>query len=173
MKYIYNASKSKNQFTKAMKDYVEKRFANVEKSLKQDEPIKLSLEMVSKSDKPLILKCQMVTVDNKHIRAEASSNDFYLAVDELKNKANGLIRKHKNKKVTSKAVDILREHIIENSEIAKTKQVVLESISVEKAIKEAEELGHAWFVFKNSEENDAVCIVYKRFEGDFGLMICK
>ena len=145
MKYIYNASKSKNQFTQAMKDYVEKRFANTEKSLKQDEPIKLSLEMVSKSDKPLILKCQMVTVDNKHIRAEASSNDFYLAVDELKNKANGLIRKHKNKKVTNKSVDVPRQHIIEASEIARTKQIVLDSISVEKAIKEAEELGHAWF----------------------------
>lgn len=172
MKYIYNASKSRNQFTKAMKEYVEKRFGSVTKHLKEDEPIKFSLEMVSKGEKPLILKCQMVTIDNKHIRAEVSATDFYVAVDELRNKVNSLVRKHRNK-VVNKPMALPKEYAFEANEIVKTKQVVLESISVEQAIKEAEQLGHAWFVFKNSEENDAVCIVYRRFEGDFGLMMCK
>ncbi len=172
MKYIYNVSKSKNPFTKAMKDYVEKRFSSLERQLKENETIKFSLETFSRGNKPLILKCQAVSQDNKHIRAECSSNDFYLAVDELKDKINSLARKHRNK-IVNKPLSQPNEYPLDVKEIVKTKQIVLESISVEQAIKEANELGHAWYVFRNAEENDMVCVLYRRFEGNYGLMICR
>ena len=174
MRIIYNASKSRSAFTEAMKEYTEKKLSGVAKQLKEDEPVKISLEMIPKGEKPLILKCQMVTADNKRIRAEvASSGDYYNAVDDLRNKVNGLIRKNKRDKSFVSRVHDEPEYRNDASEIRKTKQVVMESISADEAIRQADELGHSWFVFKNSDDNDSVCVVYKRFEGDYGIIVCK
>lgn len=101
-----------------------------------------------------------------------TKDDFYAAVNALKNKVSRLISKNKKKKAfVNERAEVAPLETEEK--IRKHKQIVMESISPEKAIKEAEELGHSWYVFKNSEDNDSVCVVYKRFEGDYGLMTCK
>lgn len=171
MKYYYNSRKHTADFTDAMKQYAEKTFKSVEKFLKEDENIKFSLQIYG--DEELSLKCQVVTLDNKHLLAEVNTkDDFYAAVNALKNKVSRLISKNKKKKAfVNERAEVAPLETEEK--IRKHKQIVMESISPEKAIKEAEELGHSWYVFKNSEDNDSVCVVYKRFEGDYGLMTCK
>lgn len=169
MKYYYNSKKNTACFTDAMKQNVKKTFKSVEKYLKEDETIKLSLQVFK--DGTLNLKCQVVTSDNKHLLAEVNTkDDFYVAVTTLKNKLTRLLSKNKKKKAfVGERPEI--ETTAEN--ISKYKQIVMDSISPEQAIKEAEELGHNWYVFKNSEDHDGICVVYRRFEGDYGLMACK
>lgn len=172
MEYIYNSSKSRCDFTPAMKEFAEKTFKSTEKRLKKDEPIKLSMEICK--DGTLLLKCRMVTEDNKHLLAEvATGTDYYEAMHELKNKINRLLSKNKKRKVWTNrlAVDMECKEAAEN--FGKQKMIVMESITPDKAIKELDALGHEWYVFKNREENDAVCVVYKRFEGNYGLVVCK
>lgn len=171
MKYYYNSRKHTANFTDAMKQYVEKSFKSVEKFLKKDESLKFSLEV--NGDETLSLKCQIVTSDNKHLLAEVNSkDDFYAAVNALKNKVSRLIAKNKKKKAfVGERVEAAETNEIE--EISKHKHIIMDSISPERAIKEAKELGHSWYVFRNSENGDTVSIIYKRFEGDYGLMTCK
>lgn len=185
MRYVYNSSKSRCGFTPAMKEFTEKTFKSLEKNLKQDETIKLSMEIAKNG--ALLLKCRMVTDDNKHILAEVATNDdYYTAIHEMKNKLLRLIRKNKKEKawifrptVNSKektwvfrpTVEVEHAEPVEN--IGKQKMIVMESITPEQAVKELDALGHEWYVFKNRDENDVVCVVYKRFEGDYGLITCK
>lgn len=170
MRYCYNSRKHTADFTDAMKQYVEKTFKSVEKFLKEDENIKFSLQIYG--DEELSLKCQVVTSDNKHLLAEVNTkDDFYAAVNALKNKVSRLISKNKKRKTfVNERAEVAP---LENEEISKHKHIIMDSISPERAIKEAKELGHNWYVFRNSEDGDTVCIVYKRFEGDYGLMTCK
>ena len=172
MEYIFNASKSRSKFTVAMKDATQKAFHSTENFLKRDEPVKISMEICKNGN--LLLKCQVVTLDNKRIHAEISSDaDYYASIYELKNKIQRQVHDHKKKKETSARPVAAVVEVSAPEPISKTKQIVMESVTPEQAIADAEGLGHTWYVFKNSEENDAVCVVYKRFEGDYGLVVCK
>lgn len=169
MKFYYNSKKNTSCFTNAMKQNVEKTFKSVEKYLKQDEPIKLSLQVFK--DGTLSLKCQVVAQDNKHLLAEVNTkDDFYVAVTSLKSKLTRLLNKNKKKKAFVGERPVI-ETPTEN--INKFKQIIMDSITPEQAIKEAENLGHNWYVFRNSEDHDGICVVYRRFEGDYGLIACK
>lgn len=122
----------------------------------------------------LLLRCRAVTIDNKHILAEvATSDDYYTAMHEMKNKINRLLSKNKKRKAWTNKLTVDREckEAVEN--FGKQKMIVMESITPEQAVKELDALGHDWYVFKNRDEKDTVCVVYKRFDGDFGLVVCK
>lgn len=57
----------------------------------------------------------------------------------------------------------------EDFNIVKTKKIVLESMDTEQAILQMNMLGHTFFVFKNDETGN-VCVVYKRNDGDYGII---
>lgn len=136
MRYCYNSRKHTADFTDAMKQYVEKTFKSVEKFLKEDENIKFSLQIYG--DEELSLKCQVVTSDNKHLLAEVNTkDDFYAAVNALKNKVSRLITKNKKKKAfVGERAEVAETNEIE--EISKHKHIIMDSISPEKAIKEGD-----------------------------------
>lgn len=172
MEYVYNSSKSRCGFTQSMKSFTEDAFKSLEKYLKQDESIKISMEIAKNGT--LLLKCRMVTEDNKHILAEVTTNDdYYAAIYEMKRKITRLINKNKKKKSWVNDAPAGVEGTEVGESFGKQKMIVMESITPEQAIKELESLGHEWYVFKNRDEKNEVCVVYKRFEGDYGLMICK
>jgi putative sigma-54 modulation protein len=53
--------------------------------------------------------------------------------------------------------------------VVKVKRFAIEPMFEEDAVARMEELGHAFFVFVNAE-NERVSILYRRSEGDFGLI---
>jgi putative sigma-54 modulation protein len=55
------------------------------------------------------------------------------------------------------------------SRVVKVKRFAIEPMFEEDAVARMEELGHAFFVFVNAE-NERVSILYRRSEGDFGLI---
>ena len=55
------------------------------------------------------------------------------------------------------------------SRIVKVKRFAIEPMFEEDAVARMEELGHAFFVFVNAE-NERVSILYRRREGDYGLI---
>ena len=63
--------------------------------------------------------------------------------------------------------------ISEDNSVVKVKEFDLKPMTVEDAILQMELLNHEFFFFKNSEENEKYCIVYKRDNGGFGLIIGK
>jgi putative sigma-54 modulation protein len=54
-------------------------------------------------------------------------------------------------------------------QIVKTKRFAIEPMFEEDALAAMEELGHDFYVFVNAE-NERVCVLYRRRDGNFGLI---
>ncbi len=126
-----------------------------------------------------------VHCDGIVIRAEKSDTDMYSALDNVLQKLERRIRKHRTK-IEKKLHDeafILNEPLFEaagsNDEgddeddilgkVVKVKNFNVKPMSVEEAILQMDLLGHSFFVFRNAESMD-INVVYKRHKGDYGLI---
>ncbi|KXG75527.1 ribosome hibernation-promoting factor, HPF/YfiA family [Thermotalea metallivorans] len=112
------------------------------------------------------------------LRAEEATDDMYASVDKVLDKLNRQIQKYKTKlEKRYHGHDTIRfEYIpdIEQSEkfetkIVKTKRFSIKPMDPEEAVLQMELLGHNFFVFTNGE-TDEVNVVYKRKDGNYGLI---
>ena len=54
--------------------------------------------------------------------------------------------------------------------IVRSKRFSIKPMSAEEAILQMNLLGHEFFVFRNMDADDAIAVVYKRRQGDYGLI---
>lgn len=127
-----------------------------------------------------------VTIHTKHpgpvIRAREAATDMNAAIDLVSEKLNRQVLKLKGKldrKNAAKGVGLaevaaepLEEGEDEAAAIVKTKKMELKPMDAEEAILQLELLGHDFFVFE-SAESGAVSVLYKRRDGDYGLIVPK
>lgn len=172
MKIIYNSHKSLHPFSESMKQIVEKRFLSLEKFLKEDESVKVAIETF-KNDR-IKVKAQVVLKDNHRVRAEETGVDFYKIVTNVRDDIEEQIRRLKRDHKFTKQEDA--PHIKETEsefKVSKEKVFVLDSISPEMARDEMEKLGHVFYIFRNKDDNDNVCVVYSREDGGYALITAK
>lgn len=111
-------------------------------------------------------------------RSEVEEDSFRSALDESIDNIERQIRKNKTrlqKKLREGAftqdegADI-RDDVQESGEfIIREKRFEFSPMSVEEAIMQMELLGHAFYVF-NDAETEETCVVYKRRDGNYGLI---
>lgn len=155
-------------FTDAMKEAAEKRFAKLEKFLKDDEAVKITLEDLPK-DK-FRIKAQIVLKNNKRCRCDIVSDDYY---DAIVDAVDNLKQQAKSSKISYKERLTRTEPDIEASEpkVAKIKRFKIEPMTEGMAMLEMSKLGHETFLFKNINESDKVSMLYSRMDGDYGLIV--
>ena len=111
-------------------------------------------------------------------RAQDTSNDIYSSIDVVVSKLSGqmskfkskLIKKHKDSRIADfTALPDSDDTSGSEISISRRKKFTLQPMSPEEAILQMELLNHDFFVFLNME-TDSVGIVYKRNEGDYGLL---
>ena len=123
-------------------------------------------------------------LDGKIYRAEARDEEILTAVDKTVDKLESQIRRQKTKFLKKKKeypqianyleddngsdFDYLEDEP-EATKIARRKTFELRPMTAEDAILQMEMLGHNFLVYLDSE-TDSVCVVYKRKEGDYGLL---
>lgn len=164
--------------TPAIRSYAEEKIGRVAKIL--DHMI-MSAEVELQVEKnPSIQNGHVaeVTVYTKGhvIRAREASSDMYAAIDLVSEKLERQVRKFKTKivdrhtKVAPMAeVTAAIEETEREPEIVKTKIVEVKPMSAEEAILQLELLGHDFFVFA-SAETEAINVLYRRTDGDYGLI---
>lgn len=110
-------------------------------------------------------------------RAEEGSESFANAVDNAVEALERQIRKNKTrleKQVRSEGLKIAEMDYADEEEEGefriRTKTFSVKPMSVEEAILQMNLLGHAFFVFSDAETGDT-CVVYKRKDGDYGLIV--
>ena len=64
---------------------------------------------------------------------------------------------------------MLEDEFEEEEIIVKRKKIELKPIDEEEAIIEMEMLGHSFFVYKDVE-SDKICVLYKRTNGNYGII---
>ena len=129
------------------------------------------------------LKCIEVTlkIQNHYYRAEAVAADVFSALDQAVEVMEGQIRKHKTK-IEKRIHDYayMKEYLKtealtpeeqepEEPTIIKRKSFDLAPMDADEAVLQMEMLGHSFLLYLDME-TDKVCVVYKRKDGNYGLI---
>ena len=120
-----------------------------------------------------------VTIPTEYVllRAEVVDQDLYNAIDLVIDKLEGQIRKYKTRlnrksKDNKLAFNLASIEPLEDEEedvLVKTKIITPKPMDMEEAIMQMELIGHSFFVYRDTE-TDAISIVYRRNDGDYGLI---
>ncbi|MBQ9972032.1 MAG: ribosome-associated translation inhibitor RaiA [Firmicutes bacterium] len=110
-------------------------------------------------------------------RAEEAENDVYDAVDRVVEKLSSQMSRFKDKiqKKNKGGKGVILEAVPDYTEpeeeivVVKTKKFQLEPMNTDEAIVQMELLQHNFFIFMNME-TDTVNVVYKRNDGNYGLL---
>lgn len=161
------------RITDGMQDVVKKKLNSLEKFL--DEDTKVSVKVTQK--KIEIKLVIMLVYNDRLIKITERDNDFYVAVDKAIDTLKTQIKKQHTLKVKREKdqSETIRTYF-ENEEdelphISKRKIVKLESMTEEFAINEMERLEHNSYVFLNSDSDGNVSMIYRRNDGNYGIVI--
>ena len=163
----------KMDLTDGMKEYVEKKLTKLDKFFDDDTEAKITMS-VEKSRQKIEAT---IFSHNTIFRVEQITSDMYVTMDKIIDDMERQIRKHKTrlekrlKKDAFTDMGVYDVAVDEEKEfnIIKTKSLTTKPMSNEEAILQMNLLGHSFFVFKNSE-NEQNNIVYKRKDGNYGII---
>ena len=177
MKFII---RGKNlEVTDSIKSYIEEKIGKLDKYF--EKPGELTANVIVRvKGKDQIVE---VTIPAKEIilRGEESNEDLYASIDLVSDKLERQIKKNKAKMNNMKGKKMVAEFnfdVVDTLEdekerlIAKRKDLEMKPMSEEEAILQMELLGHDFFIFKN-DNIDQISVVYKRKEGNYGIINTK
>lgn len=166
----------KLKITSAMSDYIKEKLEKLEKYLENSETVRANVIVKVKNHEQRV----EITIPLKSfiIRSEETKNDFYAAVDKAVDKLERQIRKNKTRMMSKQIktnydfafsqIELDEEDNKENK-ILKRKKVEVKPMNEEEAILQMELLGHQFYMYKDSE-NDKPAVVYKRNDGNYGVI---
>lgn len=166
----------KIKITEGMKNQIEEKIGHLDSYFKEPESLKAYVVVRVKNNEDII----EVTVPTPKftLRSETSDKDFYAALNTSIDKLERQIRKNKTK-LKKKFKDTLKYEMIDMeieeeqvSNITKRKELTLHLMDEEEAVLQMELLGHDFYIFKNSDTDNA-SVVYKRKDGEYGIINTK
>jgi len=118
------------------------------------------------------------------IRVVESTSDMFVTIDAAVTAIERQLRKNRSRlhhEVNPDAFDRDADELIFVPEVDKfeepayklvrAKQFPFRPMSVEEAILQMNLIGHSFFAFRNEERDDAFSVVYRRNDGDYGILI--
>ncbi len=171
MKYIYTGKGM--EVSDALKARVEKKLNKLDRYFR-DEP-EATVRFKQQKGARNIVEIT-VSVGGVILRAEECSNDMYLSIDRAVDKLESQIRRYRNKlekRIRSSELEPVDEAVPDYEEatydVVRVKRFSVKPMGVEDAITQMELLGHNFFLFLN-EENNTMCVLYRRNDGSYGLL---
>ena len=176
----YNIRGDKLVVTDAINNYVESKLDRLNKYFKEDGILANVLLRVRGNSQ--IIEVTIPT-DKFILRSEEEDKDLYAAIDLVTDKLERQIRKNKTRlkkqNIDNKYKDfnfdyelLNEEESSEEEKIVKRKKMEMKPMDEEEAILEMNLLGHEFFVYKDMHTNN-ICIIYKRKDGNYGLIETK
>jgi putative sigma-54 modulation protein len=164
----------------AVRQYAERKMRRLERFLddRTDAILEISVEHHKSTDDSRIAEVTLV-IDGQPLRGRADAVTYEAAIDEVVDKVERRAVDHREKprvrargpeekEILSKIADGTADGERE-PRVVKSKRFAIQPMFEEDAIAEMESLGHAFFVFVNAE-NERVNVLYRRRDGDFGLI---
>jgi putative sigma-54 modulation protein len=179
--------KGKNvEVSDSIREYAEAKLRKLERQLA--DPTKVELELTVEKN-PSIAESHVaeatIWTKGPTLRARESATDVRASIDLLVDKLERQVTRYREKRQRSRhghghghakanGVAPLPEGVpvIAGEEaplIVKTKQFTVKPMSAEEAVLQLELVGHDFFVFR-SDETDEVNVVYRRNDGNYGLI---
>lgn len=173
----YNIRGDKMLITDAIKDYTETKLGRLEKYFKDDD---ITANVLAKVRGNSQIVEVTIPTSKFILRSEEESDDLYAAIDLVSDKLERQIRKNKTR-LNRNVKDNIKEFNFDfdikveeepKEKIVKRKDIEMKPMDKEEAILEMELLGHSFFVYKDMDTNKT-CVLYKRKDGDYGLIETK
>ena len=167
---------SKLEITEAMESYAKEKLTKLDKYIEDQEA---KATVVVKVSGHLHKVEVTIPLRSLILRAEESQEDFYAAIDLVIDKLERQIRKNKTRIASSKKKEVrdfaynyieeIEDEEDEEPSVVKRKKIDLKPMDEEEAILQMELLGHSFYLYKDSETNNAT-LVYKRKDGNYGII---
>ena len=173
----YKIRGEKVEITDSIRNYIEEKIDKLNKYFSQDDDLNVSVVIKVRGKEQKI----EITIPTAHftLRSEETHSDLYAAIDLTVDKLERQIRKNKtkiNSKIKKNLIQNfeldLEDKFEEDEEIIKRKKVEMKPMDEEEAMLQMDMLGHEFFVFKNTD-TDTVCVMYKRKDGNYGILETK
>ncbi|WP_243290305.1 ribosome-associated translation inhibitor RaiA [Bacillus sp. FJAT-47783] len=175
---INNVRGENIEVTPALREYVEKKLAKLERYFEESVDAKANVNLKYYNDQESKIEVT-IPMPQLVLRAEEHHQDMYAAIDLVMNKLERQIRKHKtkvNRKVREQQADAklfangqTENDVEEDIQVVRTKRFDLKPMDSEEAILQMDMLGHNFFVYTNAETNKTN-VVYRRKDGKYGLI---
>lgn len=163
------------ELTPRLQEYVERKVEKLDRYLPDVDEARIELRVENTRNANHRQIAQMtVRVRGALLRAEERSNDMFTAIDMALDKLYRQIARYKGKRQDrwqAAAEPLPIEETTEEpaGEIVRVKRFDVVPMSPQEAIEQMELLGHRFYVFLNADV-DAINVVYKRDDGNYGLL---
>jgi len=174
----FNIHGRKVTITPAIKDYITEKVGKLDKYFGDPDNITANVNAKVKGDEQII----EVTIFTPKLilRGEESSKDLYSSIDLVIDKLERQIRKNKTRlkkhvKNTEKVFNIdfeIPKEEEDKNKVVKRKTIENKPMSEEEAILQMNLLGHSFFVYEDIDSKN-ICILYRRNDGDYGIIETK
>ena len=162
------------EITQALRGYVEKKVAKLEKYLNDNQTF--SAEVMLRTERGIHIAEVTMNLSGLILRGEGKTGDMYASIDGAVDRIERQFNKYKAKinrrihgpKLGEMAAPQGADDVPE-PRIVRTKRFALRPMDVEEAVMQMELLGHDFFVFRDADSGD-VSVVYKRRDGNYGLI---
>jgi putative sigma-54 modulation protein len=170
--------------TDRLRSHVEKKTGRLDRFMPDLTDVRVDLSSQNTRNAVQRQSAQITIRDGRGtiLRAEERSNDMFAAVDAVIDKLYRQIKRYRGKRrdnrrgggngdtVLGEPLPFEEEEMaVEESVIVRRKRFPLRPMLSDEAIEQMELLGHNFFVFFNADE-EAVNVVYKRHDGNYGLL---
>ena len=174
MKYVITGRNL--EVSDELRSYVEKKFGKLDNYFSDDTEIHVTLSQQREDAKVEVT----IPMRGTTIRAEETSTDMYASIDLLKDVVEGQLRKNRKKLIDRKQnkpsfssyfMESLDDEDVqeESIKIVRSKRFAIKPMDPEEACFQMDMSGHSFYVFWNAD-TDQVNVVYKRKDGNYGLI---
>jgi putative sigma-54 modulation protein len=167
------------EVSEAIRSYAEKKLGKLERQLTNP---RVELELAVENN-PSIADNHVaeatIWTNGPVLRAREASSDIHASIDQLVAKLERQVRRYRSRGrsrrrraarangPSAQSIPVVSE--ADAPRIVKTKQFTVQPMGPEEAVLQLELIVHDFFVFRDAESND-VNVVYRRNDGDYGLI---
>ena len=169
----FTFTERKVEISDEVREYAQKKFQKLDRYFNQDASAHLTFSI--ERGRHVV----EATVHYTHLffRAVEKTNDMYASIDGSIDSIERQIRKNKTRlemRLREGAFDRAvpyEEPVVEEAyEVIRRKRFEVKPMTVDEAILQMNLLEHTFFFFKNVEDDNRACVVYKREESGYGLI---
>jgi len=155
---------------------IEKKVGKLDKYLRDDSEVQVRLSQEHGTRNTAEIT---ILLTGTILRAEETGPEMTACLDKVMDKIVRQIHRHRTrieKRLRAGAFEVEAPEVAaepveaaEQHKVVRVKRFSVKPVSVEDAISQMEMLGHSFHLFLN-EETGAYCVVYRRVDGDYGLL---